>query len=107
MEKLIGITTPYGDKYIIDSKGRIMTKNNRVFSNTWIFRGIHHVRNIEFIPFELLTAEYVAGLDLLYKNGNPQYTGCDKDHGTCRMWSSSIQHGIKSIIFSVDKQFLL
>ena len=34
---------------------------------------------------------------LLYKNGHPRYTVVDLDHGTTRIWSNTVHHGIKAI----------
>jgi hypothetical protein len=44
-------------------------------------------------------AERLPNLTLLYKNGSPQYTIVDLDHGTRRYWGD----GVISLYFEVDK----
>lgn len=92
MKKII-ITTPYGNKYEIDAEGRINGSDN------WRLKGIEHVKKSWFIPIKDLTEKRLKELPLLYKNGNPQFTVRDLDHGTTRVWGNTKYHGIKSIYF--------
>lgn len=95
---LFEITTPYGATYQINEAGEI-SNNGLNPSGNWKIKGIEHVRRSEFIPFSEMTKEKIESLDLLYKNGNPQWTVRDLDHGTVRTWGNTIWHGIKSIYF--------
>lgn len=95
---LFEITTPYGATYQINNEGEIFS-NIVTPSGNWKIKGIEHVRRAEFIPFQQITKEKIKSLDLLYKNGNPQWTVRDWDHGTTRTWGNTKVHGIKSISF--------
>ncbi len=92
--RLIGevmkILTPYGNVRTVNALGHING------SDQWIMLGIEHVKRNEFIPFSEIEAR-LPHLTLLYKNGNPQYTVRDRDHGTVRTWGNTKCHGIKSI----------
>lgn len=89
-----------GESYGVTETGQIK-RNDMDFtpSDSWKVFGITHVQRNEFHSFERLTPELIAGLTLLYKNGNPQYTVRDIDHGTHRTWGNTKYHGIKSIVF--------
>jgi hypothetical protein len=93
------LATKYGHQYHIHDGGQIERLDGQYGpSSTWIMRGIRHVRrSTEFYPFEALTAELLASLTLLYKNGKPQYTVCDVDHGTHREWGNTAYHGIADL----------
>lgn len=96
---MLNIVTPYGDRYKVNEKGEIFySKINP--SGQWIFRGLRHVkRTSEFIPFSSITSQLLQEITLLYKNGKPQYTVEDLDHGTRRVWGNTAYHGVKSIYF--------
>lgn len=98
MKILFKIYTPYGDCYLVNDKGEI-TKNGNDFSGCWKIQGLSHVKMNWYIPFGNVTQELVKNLPLLYKNGNPQFTVRDLDHGTTREWGNTKYHGIKSISF--------
>jgi len=92
------IATRRGDYYDIHDNGNIQRLDIPGFkpSGQWKFLGLHHVKRNEFIPFESMTPERVKGLTLLYKNGKPQYTVMDLDHGTRRIWGNT---GVRAIWF--------
>ena len=87
----LSISTPYGSRYSVNEQGHI---NN---SPQWIFAGIEHVKKSWFIPFSEITPELIHSLPLLYKNGHPQFTVRDIDHGTTRTWGNTKFHGIQYI----------
>ena len=99
---MLNIKTPYGDCYKVNEKGEIIRLDQKDFkpSGQWIFRGLRHVkRTSEFIPFSSITPQLLQEITLLYKNGKPQYTVEDLDHGTRRTWGNTAYHGVKSIYF--------
>lgn len=100
---LFTIYTPYGDKYLVNELGQICKPENvgtyYGFSDTWKIQGIEHVKMSWFIPFKELTKEKIEKLPIKYKNGNPQFTVRDLDHGTTRTWGNTKYHGISSITF--------
>ena len=97
--KELVIVTPYGNRYRVDTRGRIAS-SQWGHSDDWIMVGIYpthpFVRNWKhLIRFEDLTEERIKQLDLRYKNGHPRYTVVDLDHGTRRVWGNTAHHGIK------------
>lgn len=91
--------TPRGDGYTVDADGNI-TRHDRPGiepSGQWRFLGLQHVKRREFIPFADLPAR-LAGLDLRYKNGKPQYTVRDFDHGSVRTWGNTQYRGVSRIV---------
>lgn len=97
---MLVITTPFRDTYKVNDKGQIIrTDMAFIPSDGWKFTGIRHVKKRLFIPFSELNNDLISTLDILYKNGNPQFTICDIDHGTERVWGNPKWHGIKSIHF--------
>lgn len=102
---MLQIIKPNAEHYKIDAQGRIMRQHwndSGAFlapSKEWTMRGIVHVKKSIFIPFSELTPERVKGLELLYKNGRPQWTVVDLDHGTRREWGNTHFHGIKHLYF--------
>lgn len=90
---MLRISTPYGNTYTVSKEGYING------STKWIFKGLQHVKKSWFIPFEKITPELLDKLNLTYKNGNPQFTVKDVDHGTTRTWGNTKHHGIKHISF--------
>jgi len=90
------------DYYVVDDNGNIGRErfDNKpiLFSGQWKFMGIKHVKRNEFIPFSALK-DALLDLELLYKNGNPQYTVVDNDHGTLRTWGNTRYHGIGYMYF--------
>lgn len=101
MTKLL-ITTPYGKTYTVDEQGRI-SHSGYAPSGQWIMLGIVHVkRSTHFIPLaDLLKGRLPASLT--YKNGNPEWTIRDRDHGTIREWGNTKHHGIRSIEIIKEK----
>lgn len=98
---MLHILTPYGSHYKVDKNGNIIRTDIKDFepSGDWKFVGISHVKQNWIIPFEELTKERLNNLNILWKNGNPQWTVRDLDHGTTREWGNTKYHGIKSIWF--------
>ena len=82
------LTTRSYRYFDINEKGYIKSENWN-FSGQWQMLGLQHVKRNEFIPFEKL-AELLPTLTLQYKNGNPQYTVVDLDHGTRRHWGDGV-----------------
>lgn len=86
--------------FAVNNLGQITKKENigtyYGFSDTWKFKGMEHVKKSWFIPFEKINKELVKELPIKYKNGNPQFTVRDLDHGTTRVWGNN---GILQIRF--------
>ena len=99
---MMHFTTPYGDHYVVNERGELAKNNDKHFGSQWLFLGIQHVERNEFIPIEDLTPERVKQLELRYKNGKPQYTVKDLDHGTPRLWGNTASRGIADIYFDAD-----
>jgi hypothetical protein len=101
------IITLYGqhlrsNDYLINNKGCICKREHigtpYDFSGSWKLLGIEHVKRNHFISFEVLktwTVEQFETFEWRYKNGNPQWTVRDLDHGTTRTWGNTKYHGIK------------
>ena len=101
------IVTPYGQynssqDYIVRKNGDICKRENiktaYTFSGKWKLLGIEHVKRNHFISFEAIkswTKEQFETFEWCYKNGNPQWTVRDLDHGTTRTWGNTKYHGIK------------
>lgn len=102
---MMRIMTPHGNTFLIRKNGDIVRTDIPGFkpSGKWKMLGIQHVKMNIFIPLKLLTPARVRKLTLLYKNGNPQYTVRDLDHGTTRSWGNTRVHGIRSITFPTRK----
>jgi hypothetical protein len=97
--------TRYGKSYLIHDNGNIeRTDMEFTPSGEWRLEGIRHVHRNEFYPFKDITPDLINSLTLLYKNGNPQYTVVDYDHGTRREWGNTKYHGISSISFDVEEE---
>ena len=93
------IYTPYGDVYKVNDKDEI-AKRDSDFSGKWLFLGLSHVKRNEFIPTGRITRELLKSLELTYKNGNPQWTVRDLDHGTTGEWGNTRVHGVKGMYFA-------
>jgi hypothetical protein len=94
------ITTNRGDVYKIDADGNIIRTDIEGFqaSGEWKLVGIEHVRSYRrFVRAEHIADWLKKSPQLLYKNGNPQWTIRDLDHGTIRSWGNTRYHGIRSI----------
>jgi hypothetical protein len=95
------IKTPYGDSYRIHENGDIQRLDQRPVnkpfhaSGQWKMLGIQHVKKSLFIPLESVFT--TPPKELRYKNGNPQWTVRDLDHGTERVWGNTKHHGIAEI----------
>jgi hypothetical protein len=90
------IATPYGRYYSVNKRGEIYYDGLKP-SGGWLLLGIEHVKRNEFIPFADIAEWMRHNPTLLYKNGNPQYTIRDRDHGTLRTWGNTKYHGIRAI----------
>lgn len=100
MKILLKIHTPNRDTYNIYDNGDIQrTDMQHTPSGQWKLQGIEHVKQSWFIPLSQLNELSVSRLNLLFKNGNPQFTVRDLDHGTTRVWGNTKYHGIKRIEF--------
>lgn len=64
--------------------------------------GIDHVKRRSFVPLAQLMEHGAEGLTMRYKNGNPQWTVRDRDHGTTRVWGNTVYHGIVDIRVIAD-----
>ena len=97
---MLNISTPYGNHYKVTEKGEIVrTDMSFEPSGQWLMQGLSHVKRNYFIPFNLLTPEFLEGLTILWKTANPQWTVRDLDHGSTREWGNTKWHGIKNIWF--------
>jgi hypothetical protein len=100
---ILNIKTPRLDYYQVNEKGLISKDGNP--SGGWKFLGISHVKRNQFIPFRDLFDFLDSKPDILYKNGNPQWTVRDWDHGTTREWGNTRYHGISAIWFEGKEKF--
>jgi hypothetical protein len=93
------ITTKYGNRYLVDEQANIIRTDIPGFqaSGQWKLLGIEHVKKGLFVRAENLADWLKIERPLLYKNGDPQYTVRDLDHGTTRTWGNTKYHGIASI----------
>jgi len=101
---VLNIDTPYGDHYKVDSNGNIIRMDMPDFkpSGEWRMLGITHVKRNYTIPLNCITPQLLKGLILLWKNGKPQWTILDYDHGTKRVWGNTKYHGIKRLYFTEE-----
>jgi len=102
---ILDIRTPHGGSYRVREDGAISRRMDDgtwlAPSGQWTLRGIRHVkRTTEFIPFARLTERRLATLEPRFKNGKPQWTVCDRDHGTDREWGNTSHHGIAWIVWT-------
>jgi len=90
------LKTKYGSEYQIAANGDITRLDICDFkpSGDWKMIGIEHVKRRDFIALRYLIDGRFPLDNLLYKNGNPQWTVRDKDHGTIRTWGNTKYHGI-------------
>jgi hypothetical protein len=101
------LRTPHGDQYHIHENGDIQRLDQHPSDQPWLnasgqwkLLGVQHVKRNEFIPLaSLLTAlpDELNGSSLRYKNGKPQWTVRDLDHGTTRVWGNTTYHGIAEL----------
>ena len=98
------IRTPYGNEYHVLENGNIQRLDGmHVANDGWRILGIQHVRRNEFIPLStLLHTQILGAIPRLYKNGKPQWTVVDMDHGTKRVWGNTQYHGIAVISHVID-----
>ena len=90
------------DHYKVNEAGDIIRMDQKDFkpSGDWKFLGLRHVKaTSNFLRFDQLTPEVIARIPLKYKNGFPQWTIEDLDHGTRRTWGNTHVHGISEIWF--------
>ena len=98
---MLYIRTQSGQQYHVNEKGEIIRLDCRFGpSSTWTMRGLRHVRKTNlFISFTEITPKLLHEMDptlyatgqFLYKNGKPQWTIDDLDHGTRRTWGDGVQ----------------
>ena len=95
---MLELTTPYGNRYVIHEGGDVQRTDLEGFtpSGQWRMLGLQHVKRRDFIPLSEVYAR-LPSLTLLYKNGSPQYTVRDFDHGTVRVWGNTRHHGVKHL----------
>jgi hypothetical protein len=95
------LSTPYGNHYHVTTSGNIIRLDQPDFvpSGQWSFLGLQHVKRSEFIPFADVVRMVANGTlpALSYKNGNPQFTVRDFDHGSVRVWGNTKYHGVRSL----------
>lgn len=100
------IRTKYGDQHHVLDTGDIVRLDQPGFkpSGQWKMLGIKHVRRNEVMTLSQVRRAYgpsevmpEAKPALLFKNGNPQWTMVDLDHGTKRVWGNTKYHGIADI----------
>lgn len=90
------LRTQRGEQYHITQEGYIIRLDQPDFmpSKGWQFLGIHHVKKNMALSFNELTPETLNALkssdEWQYKNGNPQWTVMDLDHGTRRHWGDGV-----------------
>ena len=103
--KVLCLRTPYGSQYHIYENGNIKRLDQPSFvpSGDWKMLGIEHVRRSCFIPLADLFEHIPA--NLLYKNGKPQWTVRDLDHGSQRSWGNTRAHGVYLLcVIEVERQ---
>lgn len=105
MSQYLHIRTPYGNAYVVDmASGYITHETARPkFSHGWKLLGLVHVRRTRYASPDISLADIVTNPNLLskiptlYKNGHPQFTVVDWDHGSRRIWGNVNVHGISRI----------
>ena len=97
MKPKFSLRTPHGDSYTIMDGGEIQRDDgHNTASASWRLVGLQHVRRREFIPFSQLGNRlHEIGR---YKNGKPQWTVRDFDHGTIREWGNTEHHGVAWLV---------
>ena len=93
---ILNIRTPSGRLYHVLENGDITVAGVPV-SGQWEFIGLQHVCRNEAIFFKELTKEFLENFESCWKNGRPQWTVKDKDHGTIRIWGNAKYHGVVAI----------
>ena len=101
---ILNIKTPALEYYQVNKKGQIYYDGLEP-DDGWKFLGITHVKKNWFIPFNRLLDFLDSKPDILWKNGNPQWTVVDLDHGTTRMWGNTRYRGITAIWFEGKEKF--
>ena len=99
MSKMLHIRTPAGKVYVVSAKGELAAVGVP-YSGDWLFLGLKHVRHNRVIHINELTEDFIDEVfrfHLKYKNGNPQYTIIDNDHGTVRVWGNTKYNGVSSL----------
>lgn len=97
MTKYLILFTHQRKSYIVELKTGYITQyhydgRTPQFSGGWKFSGLSHVKRNEFIPLATIqrTPAILDEIQLQYKNGKPQYTVRDLDHGTRRQWGDGV-----------------
>jgi hypothetical protein len=99
---MLYIRTQSGAQYHVNEKAEIIRLDMPGFqpSGQWLMRGLRHVKKTSLrIPFNEITRERLKEMDptlyatgqFLYKNGKPQWTVDDYDHGTLRTWGDGVK----------------
>jgi hypothetical protein len=90
------IVTPYGSYYRIHANGNIQRLDMEFTpSGDWKFLGLrHNTKPSLFVPFPACF-EKPLPTPLSFKNGHPQWTVEDLDHGTRRTWGNTAYHGLR------------
>jgi hypothetical protein len=94
MTTYLEISTPYLNHYIVNQQGLITQyKGQKIppqFSSGWRLLGLCRVDS-PFHTIFTLDELFTMNLETIqwkYKNGKPQYTVADLDHGTIRVWGN-------------------
>jgi len=95
--QMLHFGTPYGDYYYVTKEGYIVRHPNDTPSTKWVFLGLSHVKRRHHIPRVALTPEFLKTFNPCWKNGKPQWTVMDLDHGTRGEWGNTSAHGVKFI----------
>lgn len=94
-------STPHGDYFDVTTSGNIVRLDQPDFvpSGQWRFLGLQHVQRSLFIPFAEVVRMLADGTlpNLAFKNGKPQFTVRDFDHGSVRVWGNTRHHGVRSV----------
>ena len=94
------IYTPYGNRYTVRlSDGDITHSNGNLLNlgnHDWQFKGFSHVKRNQVIHLGDIqrNPDLLKSIEWKFKNGHPQYTVIDLDHGTYRKWSNTHYHGV-------------
>jgi hypothetical protein len=93
--------TSYNQKYSVDMETGFITHVNGFSqppraSREWLFVAFRHVRRNETIRLADIRTnpEILKDITWTFKNGFPQWTVLDKDHGTTRLWGNTHVHGV-------------
>lgn len=93
MKTILNFVTPAGRLYDVLENGDL-TRPGNLPTGGWKFLGLRHVKRNEIISIEQLTRKFLSDFKPCWKNGSPQWTVIDRDHGTVRIWGNTKYHGV-------------